>query len=48
MTKAYEAFAQSTKNKRETADKIIQMMDALHIERRVGLGGYEGPERRVI
>ena len=47
MIKAYEAFAQSTKNKREMAEKIIQMMDAIRLERRMGTNGYEGPERRM-
>ena len=47
MKKAYEAREQSTKNKMETANKIIEMMKNLHVERRMGLNDYNGPERRT-
>lgn len=47
MTKAYEARAKSTQNKLDAADQIIKMMKNLHIERRIGLSNYNGPERRT-
>ena len=47
MTKAYEARTKSTQNKLAAADKIIEMMNKLHVERRMGLNDYNGPERRT-
>ena len=47
MTKAYEARTKATQNKLDTSNMIINMMKSLHIERRVGMEGYNGPERRT-
>ena len=47
IEKAYQARAESTKNKMDAADKIIKMMETLYIERRRSVETYSGPERRM-